>query len=155
MVWVVDLLLALVLLGNTLGGLRKGLVLQVFSVLGIVAGIALGLTYADRLLPFLSFLPNEILLVKRAVAFLAIFIGTLLVANVVGITLRTMFRAFLLSPLDRLGGALFAFVETWLLIGGLFLFLLRHNLLTTIAQQSLIGGLAAQHMDLLLRLLGF
>ncbi len=155
MAWILDLVLSLILVGNSLGGLRKGLVLQIFSILGIVAGIALGLTYTDRLLPLLAFLPNDILAVKRALIFLALFVITVVVANIVGITLRTMLRAFLLGPLDRLGGAVLAFVETWLLIGGVFAFLLRHNLWPGVVQQSLIGTLAARHMETLLQLLGF
>ncbi len=153
--WVVDLLIALILVGNTAGGLRKGLILQVFSVLGIVAGIALGLTFQPQVARLFNFLPADVAVLKQVLAFLLIFVATVLVAWITGITLRTLARTLLLGPVDRLGGALFAFLETWILIGGVFAFLIRHHYLSNITEASFLGPLAAYHVEILLHLLGF
>ncbi len=153
--WVVDLLLALILLGNAAGGLRKGLILQVFSVLGIVAGIALGLSLLPQVVPLFHFLPEEVMVLKQVLAFLLIFVATVLVANVAGITLRGLVRSLFLGPIDRIGGALLAFLETWILVGGVFAFLLRHHYLSNITEASVLGRMAAYHVEILLHLLGF
>lgn len=109
--WIVLAVLAL----SVLGGLAQGFFRTVCSLLGLVFGIALAdWNYARLARVFQPIIKTEP--VADAVAFLAIAIVFMLIANVAGGLMKRLFRWMGLGCLDTLGGAFVGFVQGVLLV---------------------------------------
>lgn len=100
---------------SVLAAAMRGLVRELFAVLGWVLAFWLSMRYAGMLAPHLPpNLPGET--VRLLAAFVAIFLTVLLVATLLAASIARIFRALGMGPLDRLLGALFGFVRGMIIV---------------------------------------
>ena len=101
----IDVVLAVVLALFALRGFQRGFSREIFSLVGLVGGVALAAaTYADTV----PMLPPEVPEITRpTVAFVGIFLAVALAAKLAGILVQRALGLVLLSPLDRAAGILF------------------------------------------------
>lgn len=110
---VFDCLLVAALAFSTIQAFFRGLVLELFSITGLAAGILL----AAWNYPFLSALLVRFITdpaVANVVAFLLIAVGVMIIAAVVGRMIHTATHAIGLGFFNRIGGAAFGLARGWL-----------------------------------------
>lgn len=95
---------------SVLLGLWRGLVSEVFSLLGWIVAVAVAWQMAGQVAPFLAGLVQAAWL-RWPVAFVLVFIVLLIVLAVVRWILRSLLAASGMSPVDRLFGACFGAVR--------------------------------------------
>lgn len=109
-----DWLLVAVLAYSTILAFMRGLLRELFSLAGLVAGILLASwkypVLATKLTKFVSALP-----VADAVAFLLIAVGVMILASLLGKLMRSTADAVGLGFFDRVGGAGFGLIRGCLL----------------------------------------
>ncbi|MFA7249977.1 MAG: CvpA family protein [Dehalococcoidia bacterium] len=110
-----DLLIVGVLAWTTFRAFTTGLIREVVTLVGLIAGIALSGAFYDDLSANLEFVISDST-TRSLAAFAAIFIGTMIAAQVLSAVLRTASSLLLLGPLDRIGGAAFGLVKGLLLV---------------------------------------
>ena len=120
-------------------GYQRGLVDEVGRLVGLVLAAILANKYAPVLANHIG-LENE--LARNALAFLAIFILTLIVMGLATRALRVLVELVLLDWLDRLGGTLFGLVKSLVVLGVLIYvmesFELPRNFLSRLDKESLV-----------------
>jgi len=110
-----DLLIVGILAWFTFRAFTNGLIREVVSLLGLIAGVALAGAFYDDLSANLEFVIEDAT-TRRLIAFGAIFIGTTVAGMVIAAVLHTAASMLFLGPLDRLGGAAFGLVKGLLLV---------------------------------------
>jgi membrane protein required for colicin V production len=126
----IDWAIVAVIAVSVLLGVLRGLVREVLSIVGWVAGIWLALRYANeigRALPFDLPWPEA----RTALAALAIVIGAVLAAGLLAWIIGKLMSAVKLSGTDRMLGALFGLLRGLLIVLLVALFAGR----TALAQQ--------------------
>jgi membrane protein required for colicin V production len=122
MSWV-DTAILVMLAASTLTGLFWGLIRQLLSIAGLVAGIYLAGRFYEPVATFLHPSEGGGLVADanwaKIIAFGAIVIGVSLLAGVVGSALRLVANLLLLGWLDHLLGGLLGFVNSLLLVSAL------------------------------------
>jgi len=106
----VDWIIVAVLAAAVLAGLARGFFRSVFSLAGLVLGLALAAWNYWRLAAVLKPMIHSVE-VANAIAFLAIALIVMTVAAILGSLLAKVFQKVGLGCLDRLAGAVFGFVE--------------------------------------------
>jgi membrane protein required for colicin V production len=109
-----DILLTILVGLLVLLGLVKGLTRLLFGIASLVAGFVLASQLHESLSARLYWLA-EASDVRKLIAYLAIFIGTLLVGGLVAWLVRAVIKAAMLSWADRLAGAAVGFAAAVLL----------------------------------------
>lgn len=105
-----DWVMSAVLLYSAIQAFLRGLVREVFSLCGLIAGILVASWYYTRLTgPLGRFISNPA--IACAVAFLAIVIGIMILADVLGRMVHATAHAVGLGFFNRLGGALFGLLR--------------------------------------------
>ncbi len=110
-----DLLIVGILAWTTFRAFSSGLIREVVSLLGLVAGIALSGAFYDDLSSNLEFVIADPT-TRQLVAFAAIFVGTTVAGAVIAAVLHTAAALLFLGPLDKLGGAAFGLIKGLLLV---------------------------------------
>lgn len=110
-----DLLIVGILAWFTFRAFANGLIREVVSLVGLIAGVALAGAFYDDLSANLEFVIEDAT-TRRLIAFGAIFIGTTIAGMVISAVLHTAASMLFLGPLNRLGGAAFGFVKGLLLV---------------------------------------
>ena len=101
-----DWLLIVILVISTIQALFRGLLLELFSLLGLIAGILLASwNYPLLAHPLAGLIPN--LAIANVVAFLLIALGVMILAAVLGRIIHSAAHAVGLGFFNRLGGAVF------------------------------------------------
>lgn len=107
----IDIAVGLVMIWAVVAGLRRGAVMQLVSLAGIVAGIWLAARFGTAVGHMLGFGPEWV----RAGGFVAVLVVAMIVIGLLGQLLRRLFSAAGFGSLDRaLGVAVSA--AKWLLI---------------------------------------
>ena len=105
-----DVVLALVLLASAVAGFRRGLTRQIIGLVSVVMALVLGIWFYGNigyyLLPYAS---SRAL--ANAVGFAAVFIGVLLLGELVGFVIGKFLRVTGLSFLDHLMGTGFGLLR--------------------------------------------
>ncbi len=144
----VDWAIIAVLTVSTLISLWRGFAREALSLLGWVAAFVLANLFADRLsVQLVQFIDNEP--ARYMAAFALLFVGVLLLFNLLGIVVRQLIRLTGLSPLDRLLGTVFGFARG-LIILLVVVFILR-QLMPASNQQAFNQSLLMPHLDLLMQ----
>ena len=108
-----DCLLMAVLAFSAIQAFFRGLLLELFSIVGLAAGILIAAWNYPLLASLLSgFITNPA--VANVSAFLLIAVGVMVVAAIAGRMLHTAAHAIGLGFFNRLGGAAFGLVRGWL-----------------------------------------
>jgi membrane protein required for colicin V production len=144
----VDWAFIAVLTVSTLISLWRGFAREALSLLGWVAAFVLANLFADRLSGLLiQFIDNEP--ARYMAAFALLFVGVLLLFNLLGVLVRQLIRLTGLSILDRLLGTVFGFTRG-LIILLVVSFILR-QLMPSSNQQAFNESLLMPHLDILMQ----
>jgi membrane protein required for colicin V production len=144
----VDWAVIAVLTVSTLISLWRGFAREALSLLGWVAAFVLANLFAGRLSDLLiQFIDNE--QARYMAAFAVLFVGVLLLFNLLGVVVRQLIRLTGLSVLDRLLGTVFGFTRG-LIIVLVVTFILR-QLMPASNQQAFNQSLLMPHLDLLMQ----
>jgi membrane protein required for colicin V production len=144
----VDWAIIAVLTVSTLISLWRGFAREALSLLGWVAAFVLANLFADRLSDLLTqFIDNEP--ARYMAAFAVLFVGVLLLFNLLGVLVRQLIRLTGLSILDRLLGTVFGFTRG-LIILLVVSFILR-QLMPSSNQQAFNESLLMPHLDILMQ----
>jgi membrane protein required for colicin V production len=144
----VDWAIIAVLTVSTLISLWRGFAREALSLLGWVAAFVLANLFAGRMSDLLiQFIDNE--QARYMAAFAVLFVGVLLLFNLLGVVVRQLIRLTGLSVLDRLLGTVFGFTRG-LIIVLVVAFILR-QLMPASNQQALNQSLLMPHLDLLMQ----
>lgn len=106
----VDWIIVVVVAAAVLGGIARGFFRSVFSLAGLVLGLALASWNYWRLAAILKPIVRSTE-VADAIAFLVIAFIVMAIAAILGAILAKMFEKVGLGCLDRLAGAVFGFAE--------------------------------------------
>jgi membrane protein required for colicin V production len=101
-----DIVIIVLLVIGIFSGLKTGFIKSLFSLAGLVLGIALAGRYYTSLAGFLTFLPNET--IANIAAFIIIFVVVLIIAAILGTVFTKQVSTLLLGWLNRLLGAVFS-----------------------------------------------
>jgi membrane protein required for colicin V production len=110
-----DLAITGVIAWSTFSAFRAGLIRVSVSLASVVAGALLAGRFYGRLADNIDFLVAEPQL-RRLIAFMAIFVGLIVLGQVLGALLKSVSALLFLGPLDHLGGAVFGFVQGVLVV---------------------------------------
>lgn len=111
-----DLIVYIALAWAIFNGWRRGFLLQLLSLVAVVAAIYLGIRFGAELGVMLGMEGTT----AQIGGFIAIFFGSLIVIAIVGRLLRGVFRLAGLGVVDTLLGILFSVVKIGLVVSVLF-----------------------------------
>ncbi len=138
-----DIIIAIPIVIAMIKGAWRGLILEAASFLGLIGGIIAGILFLDQIRDFLqTFLQlNETSL--SVIAFVIIFSCVALGINLLGKLATKLFQAAALGILNRIGGLIFGFISSFLLVGLGVLMLEKvdrmfHILPTEVKEQSVL-----------------
>ncbi len=107
-------------------GLRKGLISEVFKILGIVVGITLALQYINPMAKIIHSFAATTEQVEKVIAFILILVFTMVVFIYLARVAKLVFKVALMGWLDKGGGLLFGGLKGALILSAflpLFAFL--------------------------------
>jgi len=112
-----DIIIAIPIIGAMIKGAWRGLILEAASFLGLIGGIVAGILFLDKIRDFLQTILqlNETYL--SVIAFIIIFASVVLGVSLLGKLATKLFQIAALGILNRIGGLLFGFVSSFLLVG--------------------------------------
>lgn len=111
----VDLIIVIVMVLSVLGGLSQGFFRSVFSLGGLILGLALAeWNYPIVAAPIKPLIHDE--QIADILAFLLIAVLVMAIAGIIGAMLAKTFKTIGLGCLDRLAGGVFGFFQGMLLV---------------------------------------
>jgi membrane protein required for colicin V production len=110
MMTVVDWVMVAIVLLSVAFAAKEGLIVEVFSLVGLVAGLLLASWDYQKLVPWFGRLVHSTF-VAEALSFLCIAVAVMLAAGIAGKLLRSSVRSVGLGWADRTAGAAFGFVK--------------------------------------------
>lgn len=97
-------------------GIFRGLVLEISSIAGLVAGFLVSNRYYSDLQPVAArIIPGQEW--SQVAAYLGIFLTTMFAVAILSLFLKKILRMIMLGWLDRLGGGLMGFIKAGLICG--------------------------------------
>jgi len=97
----------------TIIGLWKGMVRQIFGLLGVIAGYMLAMRFYQPCSKFLTDIhPGA----AKAISFIAIFLACILVAHLIAWGIGRFFAVAKLGFLNRIGGGLLGFLKGCIIV---------------------------------------
>jgi membrane protein required for colicin V production len=141
--WMIDVIIAAIVLIFLFIGMKKGLIRQVLEILGIIAAFIGAFYLAHHLAAYLEGrfdLPYQVALVVAAIA---LFIGIILLFRLLGVLLQKFAQLTLLGSLDRIGGAFLGAVKGILLVSLLLVVILNLPFPTAVKEPIKSDPLAA------------
>lgn len=118
-----DLVLIVFLVLSLLIGLWYGLIRMAFMLVGVIVGMLLAGTYADSLADKFTFMDAG---GAHTLAFFIIFLGTIIVATVIGALIKMMLKNTPLGIADKIGGAVLGLLVGAIVIGGILAIYLKY-----------------------------
>ena len=108
-----DIIVLAVIVILTIIGLWKGMVRQIFGLLGVIAGYVLALRFYQPCSKFLTSIhPGT----ARVISFIAIFLACILAAHIIGWLVGRFFNISGLGFLNRIGGGFLGFLKGCLIV---------------------------------------
>lgn len=111
----IDWAIIAILVASVVMAAREGLVVEVFSLAGLVLGLLLASWDYQRLIPWVGSWVHSVAL-TQAIAFLVIAFGVMIAAVLAGKFLRWSVKSIGLGWADRLAGAAFGLVKGCVLV---------------------------------------
>ena len=121
MTWVDIVIIVVALLGAYIG-FKHGLIRTLFTVAGLLAGVAIAGYFSDGLAEKLS--PSEAQWAS-IISFILILLIVVVIANVVGKVVRMFFKVMLMGWLDALGGIVFGLLVGALVVAAILTVVLK------------------------------
>ena len=117
-----DIIIIVILGYSLVRGLFRGLVKEVSSIFGVLAGFYAAYTYYLLLAkPLAGMISNRAYL--NILSFLIIFCAVLIAVNVIGIIIKYLLNITFLGWVDRICGVIFGFIKGILVASVLFIIL--------------------------------
>jgi membrane protein required for colicin V production len=107
----VDIILLIVLVLGAYEGFKKGFLLGLIGLVGFVVAVILGFYFMDSMADWLKDNVKEFNLGYPIVAFLIIFLISIVLIQTVGWILKQVMNLILLGSVDSLGGAILGMVK--------------------------------------------
>ena len=117
----IDILIILILLFGAYMGVRRGIIIQVFSIIAIFVGSWISFTFSSALSGWLApvfHLEEDYWL--TIVSYVLIFIGIIILFRLLAKVVERMFKHATLEWLNKGAGAVFSVVKYTLILGVLF-----------------------------------
>src|SRR5262245_56502366 len=111
----IDLVIIAVIALVTFTAFRAGLIREVIPLFAVIIGAILASKFYDDLANNIDFIVDHEP-TRKFIAFVAIFVGIVIVGHILSVLLRTTATLLMLGPLDHLGGAAFGFVKALLFV---------------------------------------
>jgi membrane protein required for colicin V production len=111
----IDLIILGVLAWTTFMAFRAGLVREIIPLVAVILGAVLASRFYDNLAADIDFLVDHEP-TRKFIAFVAIFVGIVVVGQIASMVLRTTATLLMLGPLDHLGGAIVGFLKGLLFV---------------------------------------
>lgn len=108
----VDIILLILIALGAYEGYKKGLLLSIVGLIGFVLAIALGVYFMDPVSKFLAKHLDEITFAFPIMAFLIVFLLTLMLVGIAGWVLKRVMDMVLLGGLDSIAGAILGIVKS-------------------------------------------
>ncbi|MGA1862232.1 CvpA family protein [Deferribacter thermophilus] len=121
---IIDIILLIIIGVFAIKGLIKGLIVEVFGILGLILGYLLAYQYYQftaKIVAYLGFNKS----VTEAVAFVITFIIIYTLIIIISIILKKFFKKIQLGWADRLGGFLFGFLKSSIILALILSFLVK------------------------------
>lgn len=106
----VDWIILVVLLVSVLSAAKNGFFLEIFSLIGVIAGLWIASWNYQRLLPWIARWIHS-LVAAEALSFLLIALGVMIAAAILGRAIRWSVHSIGLGWADRFVGAVFGFFK--------------------------------------------
>lgn len=119
---VIDLVLAVPLLYGTWTGFKKGLIMELFTILALVVGLYAAFHFSDKFSKYMEFAVEDYSYLP-AISFVVLF---LLVGAMVffgGKALEQVIKVAQLTPLNKAAGALIGLIKTMYIVACILVFL--------------------------------
>jgi membrane protein required for colicin V production len=118
-----DIVLIVALVLSLLIGIWYGLIRMLFTLAGVIIGLLLAGVYADSLADKLTFMDTS---GAHMLAFLIILMGTIIVASILGVLVKMLFKNTPLGIADKIGGAILGLLVGAIFIGGILAIYLKY-----------------------------
>ena len=112
-----DIVIALILLIGAISGLRKGFIVQLFSIGAIILSAWLAYTFSSAFSEWLASYIHAEGFWLNIITFLLIFIGIGILCRLLGRLVEKIFKFAMLGWLNRLLGAVFSVAKYALVLG--------------------------------------
>lgn len=132
---ILDWIILIILIVSTLAAASSGIVVEVFSLGGLILGLVLACWHYQSLVPWLTGW-HVSLEVAKVIAFLIIAIGVMIVGSILGRILRWSVRMVGLGWLDHMAGAVFGLIKGAVLVVVLIVALLAFLPQTSLVRKS-------------------
>lgn len=154
----IDILVAVVLLGAIINGFRKGLILAVFSVVGLLVGLAAALKLSAVTANYLSGTVNLSAKWLPILSFVVVFLAAVLIVRLIASVIQKTMEMAMLGWVNRIGGMVAYAIIYLLVLSVAFFYLDKIHALSASAiaeskTYSFIQPLGPKVIDLIGRLL--
>ena len=112
-----DWVFVVIILISTLLGVSRGMIREIFALIGWVAAFFISIYYAGALAEVLPFQAHMGLMVRTLVAVVLIVVGSVFAAGLVGKIIRSFLASISIGAEDRILGCLFGLVRGLLIVG--------------------------------------
>jgi len=142
----VDIILLICFIPAVIGGIKRGFVKQVASLVALILGVWAAWYFSDFFAHNVNIWLETNKVLTQIIAFAAVFLIVILFINMIGHTIHALVNLVLLGWLDKLLGVLFAFLKYAFIVSMVIFFLESLNELysflpTDIISQSKLYGI--------------
>jgi membrane protein required for colicin V production len=145
-----DFVLIVALIFSLLMGLLSGLIRVIFMLVGVIVGMLLAGAYTDSLADKLTFMDAG---GAHLMAFLIIFLGTIIVASIIGSIIRMALKNTPFGIADKIGGAVLGLISGAIFIGGILAIYLKYVGPADVIVTSPVAGFLTDKFGIVLGLL--
>jgi membrane protein required for colicin V production len=121
---VLDIVALLILILSILTALVKGLIIELLALASVVGGFVLAVFFYPELSSLLATLEFAVPLVYNFLAFLLIFVITIIVGSILSSCINQVLKKLRIKWIDRLLGGIFGFLRGYLINSVIFLALI-------------------------------
>lgn len=114
---ILDIILLICFIPAVIGGIRKGFISQMISIISIIAGIWVSYEFSSVVGEWIGQYIEASEKVMKLIAFAVIMIGVFIVLGIVGKFLEGILNLVLLGWLNKLLGVAFSLLKTALIVG--------------------------------------
>jgi membrane protein required for colicin V production len=108
----VDIVILIILALGAYEGYKKGFLMSIVCLIGFILAIILGVYFMDPVSKILAERLDELTFAFPVIAFLIVFIITLLIVNIAGWILKKIMGMILLGGIDSIAGGILGIVKS-------------------------------------------
>lgn len=115
-----DILVSIIFVFCLIRGIFRGLVKEVSSIIGVMAGYFAAYSYYPYIAKFLSQWIS-VVAYSKIIGFLVVFIGVFLLISILGVIIKYLMSIAFLGWADRVSGGVFGLIKGLLIVSVLFI----------------------------------